>query len=622
MNLISNTILCLTILTLSTIPMAGQNQDYVKSNLESQTVQTKPYPDIPEKYFSKGDAYISGKITDYSRELNFYNITMEYVNPLTGEKTVKEVPIDDDGSFSAIIGMETPGFISIYGGRNWISARYYAEPSRTLNIEFDFEDLQRLRENNRGRGRIGQRITRFGGDTGEINRQISACPLLKECDVRTLAADAVPRVAAEEINVNYEENKKIVEDYISSNDLHPLTVSILRNELLGEYAAAFGEYEHNRISNMITKPEAPSLKENPDVAFYDYWKKLLTETDEWFLTSSYMEGTQSDYIASYFPYLFDAQTRYKHDIHFDPIAFLKSKEIVLTPEEEETAEWFASNVGKTLYLTSKESNDYNYRFSVAYQLAKRSGLEQEYQNYYSDERRKLKEQGIDDNNIDIPYNVSLQAEAIKRFTGQDEVPFLWQAIQTYIMTEGNAINPGDYSKEQMDDIIAKIKDTNVISHPVLTEAFTKFFEKAYSKRDYELPNDERGRIIKDIIEPYKGKVILLDFWGTSYGLCRIHIEESAEERRRNLEHPDFKRIFISSPVDSWKADYDKYVERHLADETNVWLSESAYRKIQDLFSYSGLPRYVLIDRNGKVLHDDFYFEYLHSNLYDLGITLY
>ncbi|MDE6636950.1 MAG: hypothetical protein K2K32_01790 [Muribaculaceae bacterium] len=84
---------------------------------------------------------------------------------------------------------------------------------------------------------------------------------------------------------------------------------------------------------------------------------------------------------------------------------------------------------------------------------------------------------------------------------------------------------------------------------------------------------------------------------------------------------DFKRIFISSPVESRKVDYDKYVEKNLSEETNVWLSESAYLKMQDLFSYSGLPRYVLIDRDGKVLHDDFYFEYLHSYLYDLGISL-
>ncbi|MDE6379041.1 MAG: hypothetical protein K2L11_01105, partial [Muribaculaceae bacterium] len=116
---------------------------------------------------------------------------------------------------------------------------------------------------------IGQRVTRFGGDTGEINRQISACPLLKEYDIKTLAAEAVPSVAAEKINAIYEENKKIMEEYIASNDLHPLTVRILRNELLGELAAAFGEYEHKRVYYMVATPDAPSLKENPDVAFYD-----------------------------------------------------------------------------------------------------------------------------------------------------------------------------------------------------------------------------------------------------------------------------------------------------------------------------------------------------------------
>ena len=44
-------------------------------------------------------------------------------------------------------------------------------------------------------------------------------------------------------------------------------------------------------------------------------------------------------------------------------------------------------------------------------------------------------------------------------------------------------------------------------------------------------------------------------------------------------------------------------------------------KLQDLFSFSGLPRYVLIDRDGKVLNDDLDFAYRHVYLYDLGITL-
>ena len=200
MNFRSNAILSLTVMAMLAFTTYGQNRDFIKSNLEAQEVQSKPYPGIPEKFFSKGDTFISGKISDYSRDLDFYNITMEYINPMTGEKTVKEVPINDDGSFSAVIGMEAPGFISLRGGRNWISARYYAEPSRTLYMEFDFKDMQRLSDDNPHRYQIGQRVSRFGGDTGDINREISACPLLKNSDVITLSSVAIHLEDADEIN--------------------------------------------------------------------------------------------------------------------------------------------------------------------------------------------------------------------------------------------------------------------------------------------------------------------------------------------------------------------------------------------------------------------------------------
>ncbi len=588
----------------------------------STAVMSDSYPGIPEKFFSKGDAFISGKISDYTRDFGFDNLSLIYDNPLTGERTVKTASIADDGSFSAVIGMAAPGFIKFDGGNNWLSARYYAEPSRTLYIEFDFEDIKRQHEDFPKNYYIGQKVSRFGGDTGEINRQISACPLLKQCDIRTLANDAVPSVAAEKLNAIFEENKKITEDYINSHDLHPLSVRLLRNELLGQNADAFGEYEHVRIYKYMTNPEAPSLKENPDLSFYDWWKNLLTETDEWFLTSQYMEGSQSCYLASFLPYLIDAQTRYKCVVYFDSIAFLKSKGAILTPEEEEIAEWFATNVGKTLYYRANERNVYDEYLSKVYSLAVRAGLEKEYLEYYSDQRRRLLDSGVVEDNIDEAYNVNLTADAIKRFIGKDEVPFLWQAIQTYILTGGHGLNPDDYSEERMFEILDEIKNTKVITHPVVTEALADFYDRAYSPKDFDLPDDDRGRIIKEIIAPYEGKIILLDFWGTTCGLCRIQIEESADERRRNLDHPDFKRIFISSEADSPLIGvYNDYVAKNLSDETIVRLPDSDYRKVMDLFSFSGLPHYVLIDRKGKVIIPNFNNAHLKSYLYDFGVTL-
>ncbi len=593
-----------------------------EKNEPSAVVMSDSYPGIPEKFFSKGDAFISGKISDYTRDFGFDNISLIYNNPLTGERTVKTASISDDGSFSAIIGMVAPGFIKIEGGNNWLSARYYVEPSRTLYIEFDFEDIRQQKEKYPNYYYIGQKVSRFGGEIGEINRQISACPLLKKCDIRTLANDEVPRVAAEKLNAIFEENKKITENYINSNELHPIAVRLLRNELLGNNADAFGEYEHVRLYKMISEPDAPSLKENPDVSFYDWWKELLSETDEWFLTSQYMEGSQSCYFASFFPYLFDAQYRHKYVVYFDPMPFLKSKGAILTPEEEEIAEWFATNVGKTLYYRQNEPNVYHEYLSKAYLLAARSGLQKEYSEYYSDQRRRLCDNGVVEDNLAEAYNVNLTANAIKKFTGKDEVPFLWQAIQTYILSGGNGLDPNQYSKERMFGILEEIKNTNVITHPVVSDALIAFYEQAYSPRDFELPDDDRGRIIKEIIAPYEGKYILLDFWGTSCGFCRIQIEKSAEERRRNRNHPDFKRIFISSEADSPIMEvYNNYVAKNLSDETTVRIPDSDYRKVMDLFSFSGLPHYVLIDRTGKVVNPNFNDAYLQSNLYDFGVSL-
>lgn len=594
-------IAALLICTLSALPMAGQESEW---------------------FFKKGDAVISGKITDYNRNLGFDNISLQYINPLTGVVSVKAVDIADDGTFSAVIGMEAPGFIYFDGCNNYLSARYYAEPAKTLYVEFAFENIKRLTEDYPDYYYIGQRVCRFGGDTGEINRQLSACPLLQKCDTRTLGYETVPSVAAQAINAVYAENKKITENYIASNHLHPIAVRLLRNELLGDYASNFANYEKKRYINMMMEPDAPALKENPDASFYDWLKQLLTETDEWFLTSKYMDLLRSYYLYSYFPYLFDAERRGSYDIHYDPMAFLKSKGASLTAEEEEVADWYARHAGTTVFLTPREGDAYLKKIAMVYQLAKRSGLEQEYNDYVAEQLRILEEKCVvDDDSKDIPYNVNLTAGAIKRFVGSDEVPFIWQVIQASILTDSEFLSAEDHSKERTFEILAEIEGSNAITYTVIQQALADFYEETYRPQGFDLPDNEIGRVIKQIIEPYKGKVVLLDFWGISCGPCRAHIEESADQLQRNHDHPDYKRIFIScemySPIDA----YNKYVSQYLADETCILLSDSDFRKLMDLLGFIGLPNYTLIDRAGRVAIPNLNYSNLDKHLSTLGVTL-
>ncbi len=128
-------------------------------------------------------------------------------------------------------------------------------------------------------------------------------------------------------------------------------------------------------------------------------------------------------------------------------------------------------------------------------------------------------------------------------------------------------------------------------------------------------------MIRDIIAPYAGKILLLDFWGTNCGQCIVDIKNSTETRAKNLNHPDFKIIYISSD-DSPESRYNSFVEKYLADETCFRIPQSDYHLLRDLFNFAGIPRYVLISRDGnKVLDSDLFYHDLKSILKKYEVNL-
>lgn len=48
-----------------------------------------------------------------------------------------------------------------------------------------------------------------------------------------------------------------------------------------------------------------------------------------------------------------------------------------------------------------------------------------------------------------------------------------------------------------------------------------------------------------------------------------------------------------------------YVEKNLKEEVIFRLPQSDYNYLRELFHFNGIPRYVLLDRDGKLLNGDF-----------------
>lgn len=114
-------------------------------------------------------------------------------------------------------------------------------------------------------------------------------------------------------------------------------------------------------------------------------------------------------------------------------------------------------------------------------------------------------------------------------------------------------------------------------------------------------SDDGETILQKIIAPHKGKIILLDIWGTWCAPCREALSESQEEYTK-LKDYDIVYIYLAnnSPEASWRNVIEQYNVKgdncfHYNLPQNQQAAVEAYLKVREF------PTYKLFDRNGNLL---------------------
>ena len=129
---------------------------------------------------------------------------------------------------------------------------------------------------------------------------------------------------------------------------------------------------------------------------------------------------------------------------------------------------------------------------------------------------------------------------------------------------------------------------------VLPVAATADLTPANSRKlspDFTL-TDSKGASVK--LSDYKGKVVLLDFWATWCGGCKVEIPWYMEFQNKYKES-GLSVVGVSMDEDGWKS-----VKPFLATNKINYPIVIGNSDLGGQFGVSGLPLTLLIDRNGKI----------------------
>lgn len=109
----------------------------------------------------------------------------------------------------------------------------------------------------------------------------------------------------------------------------------------------------------------------------------------------------------------------------------------------------------------------------------------------------------------------------------------------------------------------------------------------------EISNED---LFASIISKFSGKVILVDFWATWCGPCRMANKEMAP-MKKELEGQDIVYLYIAgenSPLATWENMIPDIHGEHYRVTAGQW------KYLGDTFKIEGVPTYLIVDKEGNV----------------------
>jgi thiol-disulfide isomerase/thioredoxin len=151
------------------------------------------------------------------------------------------------------------------------------------------------------------------------------------------------------------------------------------------------------------------------------------------------------------------------------------------------------------------------------------------------------------------------------------------------------------------------KYTNKFRDVVKDTALLSYFEQKY-RIDPQTSNEldlqdilGNNTTFKEILNSHKGKVVYVDFWASWCGACRVNMPDS---KKLEAEFGPKGVVFIYLSMDQNLTDWKKGIQEIGLKENNYDIQNSKSSKMLQELWVETIPRYLLINKQGNLVHKD------------------
>lgn len=100
------------------------------------------------------------------------------------------------------------------------------------------------------------------------------------------------------------------------------------------------------------------------------------------------------------------------------------------------------------------------------------------------------------------------------------------------------------SLDEATDIVAAVADSYIPNQEIrkITEQYAR---QLFHKDCRAIPDSPEGLMLKDILSKYKGKYVIMDFWGYRCPPCIKEMRDTRELREKHRGNPDWVILYVT-----------------------------------------------------------------------------